>query len=400
MPIKDSDGTMKGCLATLRHDKPSPVLQHDGASEISPYISISDSLIENFPTPFFTVDQNLVITRMNKPLEVLSGYGRNEVIGRMKCSELLSTAQCKTPECLLKRSMEKKTAIAGVKKKFKNRRGEEITILINASIITDQSGHVLGGFEAFQDISELERAQDEIEKTRRRLFQTEKFGAIGRFAAGFAHEINNPITGILNYCDLVIKEIGDDPQLLKDMNEIIAQALYCKDVVNNLTTLSQKSLIIEGLVDIKEMLDVCMQQHCARYALSKDIKLTWNLQEELPKIRGSRKLLVQIINNLVANAIDSLAGQGSVRVSAKFYPDLQKVVIEVEDTGCGIPDEEKTLVFEHFYTTKPPGKGSGLGLSIVHEIVTRHSGSVEIKDVLSGGTIFTVHLPLESSAVG
>ena len=364
-------------------------------STMSTDISISDSLIENFPTPFFTVDQEMVVTRMNKPLEVLSGYDRNEVVGKMKCSELLSTKECDTAECLLKQSMTKHTPIAGIKKTFKNRRGEEIPIVVNASVITDQSGRVRGGFEAFEDISEIERAQKEIEETRFLLLQTEKAGAVGRFAAGLAHEINNPITGILSYCDLVVKEIGDDHRLRNDMEQIIEQALRCKNILSNLTILSQKSLIIKGIVDINENINACIQ-NCRHYTLSGNITLTPDLGEGVPPVRGDQKLISLLFHNLLGNAIDSLNGDGSVIASSRFDPHAGEVVIEVRDTGCGIPDEEKSRVFEPFHTTKPSGQGSGLGLAIVHEIVARHGGSIGIEDISSGGTIFAIRLPLET----
>ena len=393
---KDDAGTIEGCLATLRHDKPSPpVPQHDSASGIGPDIAISDCLIENFPTPFFTVDQDLVITRMNKPLEDLSGFSRDDAVGRMRCSELLRTAQCNTSACLLKQSMEKSTSVAGVRKTFKNRSGEEIPILVNASVITDASGSVLGGFEAFQDISEIENARNEAEDARFRMLQAEKLGAVGRFAAGLAHEINNPITGILNYSDLLMKEIGDDPHLRGDLESIIEQAIRCKDIFARLSILSRKPLIAESLADISKTISICME-NCAHLGLSEGVELTQAVQDDLPHIRGNEDLLVQLIENLIVNAVDSLSGDGRVVVSGRFDSELQKVFIEVEDTGRGIPEEVRTRIFEPFFTTKPAGKGSGIGLAIAHEIVKLHRGDIEIRTSPLGGTIFSVRLPLES----
>lgn len=370
------------------------VPQHDAGSTIGSD-AVSDSLIENFPTPFFTVDQNLVITRMNKPLEDLSGYGRDEVVGRMKCSQLLCTAQCGTPDCLLKQSMKKSMRMAGVRRTFKNRNGEEIPILVNASIITDASGRVLGGFEAFQDISEIENARKEAEQARFRMLQAEKLGAVGRFATGLAHEINSPLTGILNYSDLLLKEIGDDPLVREDLENIIEQAVRCKDIFARLSILSQKPLIASSLADIKNVVNICVE-NCTHLTLSEHVTLTLDVQEDIPRVRGNENFLIQLFDILIVNAIDSLSGNGRVTVSDRFDPNSQMVSIKVEDTGCGIPDELKTRIFEPFFTTNPAGKGSGLGLSIAHEIVSLHRGHIEIESSPSGGTIFSVRLPLES----
>ena len=393
-PSTIGDGTVKGHDAALEPDKSGNVPLYDPDTTI-PSDAISDSLIENFPTPFFTVDRNLVITRMNKPLEDLSGYAKDEVVGKMKCSELLRTAQCDTSECLLEQSMKQSMRMAGVRKTFKNRNGEEIPILVNASIITDASGRVLGGFEAFQDISEIERARKEAEQARLRMLQAEKLGAVGRFATGLAHEINSPLTGILNYSDLLLKEKGEDPAVREDLENIIEQAVRCKDIFARLSILSQKPLITSSLADIKNVLDICVE-NCTHLTLLESVTLIHDIPEAIPRVRGNENFLIQLFDILIVNAIDSLPGSGRVTVSAGFDADRQMVFIEIEDTGCGIPNELKTRIFEPFFTTKPAGKGSGLGLSIAHEIVSLHGGHMEIESSPSGGTIFAVRLPLES----
>jgi two-component system NtrC family sensor kinase len=291
--------------------------------------------------------------------------------------------------------MKQSMRMAGVRKTFNNRNGEEIPILVNASIITDASGRVLGGFEAFQDISEIERARKEAEQARLRMLQAEKLGAVGRFATGLAHEINSPLTGILNYSDLLLKEKGEDPAVREDLENIIEQAVRCKDIFARLSILSQKPLITSSLADIKNVLDICVE-NCTHLTLLESVTLIHDIPEAIPRVRGNENFLIQLFDILIVNAIDSLPGSGRVTVSAGFDADRQMVFIEIEDTGCGIPNELKTRIFEPFFTTKPAGKGSGLGLSIAHEIVSLHGGHMEIESSPSGGTIFAVRLPLES----
>lgn len=137
-------------------------------------------------------------------------------------------------------------------------------------------------------------------------------------------------------------------------------------------------------------------ENCAHLTLSASVTLIHDIPEPIPRVRGNENLLIQLFDILIVNAVDSLSGSGRVAVSAGFDPDRQMVFVEIEDTGCGIPNELKTRIFEPFFTTKPAGKGSGLGLSIAHEIIRLHGGHIEIESSASGGTVFTVRLPLES----
>jgi two-component system NtrC family sensor kinase len=159
--------------------------------------------------------------------------------------------------------------------------------------------------------------------------------------------------------------------------------------------LSQKPLITSSLADIKNVLDICVE-NCTHLTLLESVTLIHDIPEAIPRVRGNENFLIQLFDILIVNAIDSLPGSGRVTVSAGFDADRQMVFIEIEDTGCGIPNELKTRIFEPFFTTKPAGKGSGLGLSIAHEIVSLHGGHMEIESSPSGGTIFAVRLPLES----
>lgn len=158
-PINDESENPDGYLIILRDIQADLLTQ----PEIRGQIATLSSILDNFPTPFFTVDPNLLITNMNEHMGRLTGYTRKEVIGRMPCSTVLCTPQCNTAECLLVQTMESRQPIAGVRRVIQDRHGKEIPIEVNSSLITDPEGNVIGGFEAIRDISHLVEAEKKIE---------------------------------------------------------------------------------------------------------------------------------------------------------------------------------------------------------------------------------------------
>ncbi len=157
-PIKGPKEKSAGCLVVLREREE---LAADPAVQLQ--IATLASVLENFPMPFFMVDQDLVVTQMNERLERLTGYSRQEAVGRMTCGQLLNTRQCDTCGCLLKQVMEQKKPLSGLRRIVRNRRGQEIPVAVSASIITDPSGQVIGGFEAIRDISHIVEAEAKLD---------------------------------------------------------------------------------------------------------------------------------------------------------------------------------------------------------------------------------------------
>lgn len=388
--LKDRDENPLGCFALLRDVQADLVFQPG----ISSKIATLESLLDNFPTPFFTVSRDLVITHMNEPLEKLSGYTRDRVIGRMTCASVLSSPHCNTPDCLLKQSMENRQPISGVIRMVKTHDGREIPVEACASIITDRSGQVIGGFEAFRDISSIVEAEKEVEETRLQLIQAEKIASLGRLAAGVAHEINNPLAGILIHADMLMREVGGNPRWRQDLEIIISQTERCKQIVSNLLQFSRQTLGHRALTDVNDLIGRCVEL-LAYQAMFRNVEIIQELQTDLPRIVTDHSQLQQVFANLIINAGDAMHGKGRLIISSEFDPQAKQVVVKFADTGGGIPREIMDKIFEPFFTTKPPGKGTGLGLSIAYGVIQQHGGSIEAKSPPSGGSAFTVKLPVE-----
>ncbi len=277
---------------------------------------------------------------------------------------------------------------------FVNKKGEEVPVNFSATIIRER-GIEVGSVGIFSDLREILKVHQELEATHHQLVQAEKIASLGRMAAGVAHEINNPLAGILIYAELLAREVEQKTPIRENVEIIINQTMRCQQIVNRLLDFSRQSLGKKKLFDINEVLRACVEL-VSHQAFFHNIKIKQDLDPGLPQIIGDPGQLQQVFTNLLLNAADAMGGSGKITISSRPSWRGDGVVLQFTDTGSGIPPEIKDKIFEPFFTTKPPGKGTGLGLSIVYGVIQRHGGSIQVYSPPGGGTIFTVTLPLES----
>lgn len=251
---------------------------------------------------------------------------------------------------------------------------------------------------------ELENAQDQ-------LIQSEKMAAIGQLAAGVAHELNNPMGGILGYSQYALEKISrkkasemtdeDIESQCRFLGDIEQQARRCKEIVKNLLKFSRTSskedfepfdlneAIEETLTFVQHQLDM------------KNIELVKQLDPDLPKYNGNASQLQQVFTNLIINAEHAMKEGGKLLIATRFAKPVGEftgcVEVEFTDSGCGIPPEVLNKIFEPFYTTKEVGKGTGLGLSISYGIIKEHQGDILVKSRVGEGTTFMLVLPLDKT---
>ena len=293
---------------------------------------------------------------------------------------------------------------------FTSKSGEEVPVNFSAAIIME-GGREIGSVGIFSDLREEERMRKELnhlrenermrrelEETHRQLVQAEKIASLGRLAAGVAHEINNPLAGVLIYADMLMKEIKANEKWRKDLEEIIAQTLRCKQIVARLLEFSRQSLEQRVLFDVNEIIGHCVAllQH---QSLFHNIEIIQNLETDVPQILGNPGELEQVFTNLMLNAADAMEGRGRITIGSESDLETRQVVVKFSDTGPGISPEIREEIFEPFFTTKPVGIGTGLGLSVVYGVVHRHGGSIEVESPPDRGATFMIRLPLESPDV-
>ena len=246
--------------------------------------------------------------------------------------------------------------------------------------------------------AEIEKKTEEIQKTSLNLVQTEKLASLGRMAAGVAHEINNPLTGVVTFAHLLKKRFPQDSAEVEDLNVIIEQSERCSKIIKNLLTFARATPSEKGKVSINDVLNrtIFMVQNQEKFH---HIKFHSTLEDSQFIIVGDSSQFQQIFLNMFINAADAMGGRGNITVSTRTVNenDITNVEIEFTDEGAGIKEEDLPKLFEPFFTTKPVGKGTGLGLSVSHGIVKHFGGNIKVKSALGKGTSFFVRLPLSET---
>ena len=271
--------------------------------------------------------------------------------------------------------------------------GEEVPVNFSAVIIKEGDKEI-GSVGIFTDMRENLKLQRNLEDTRIQLAQTEKIASLGRLAAGIAHEINNPLAGILIYSDMLAKEIGDHPRWSQDLGEIITQTLRCKQIVTRILEFSRSSMGQRFSFNPNESIQRCVEL-LKNQALFINTKVVLELEPDLPYIFGDPSQIQQVLTNLALNAAHAMNGKGQITITSRYDREGDEINIQVADTGTGIPAKIMDKVFEPFFTTKDRSEGTGLGLFVTYGIVQQHGGRITAGNIPSGGAVFTVALPLE-----
>ncbi len=277
---------------------------------------------------------------------------------------------------------------------FKSKDGEEVPVNFSAAIIKE-GGREIGSVGIFSDRRENLRIRKELEQARTQLWQTEKIASLGRLAAAVAHEINNPLAGILIYADILMRDIGENRQWREDLEEIRSQTLRCKQIVTRLLEFSRMPLAQRTALDANEVVKACVA-FLHHQALFHDIEFDFQLTDDLPQVIGDPSQLQQVFTNIIINAANAMDGKGKIAISSVFLQENQEVVLTFADTGPGVSPQIIDKIFEPFFTTKAPGEGTGLGLSVCYGIVQQHGGKLEVKNSPEGGAVFILTLPLEA----
>jgi signal transduction histidine kinase len=246
-------------------------------------------------------------------------------------------------------------------------------------------------------LGDTHRSLENLQRLQVEVVQKEKLAALGQMVAGAAHEINNPLTVILGYTDLLSETESLSPEQLSMARKIGQQARRTRDLVSDLLSFAQQNPAEKSLVDVGSLLHKAIQSEAL--VLSEKIRLETRIQPDLPRILGNANQLFQACTEIISNAVDALneVGGGTLAVAAFLQAD--ETVLEFSDTGRGVRDPSK--VFDPFYTTKPIGKGTGLGLSATYGVVQNHGGHITCYNKSQGGALFVVRLPVakQSTAV-
>lgn len=225
------------------------------------------------------------------------------------------------------------------------------------------------------------------EAARQQIGQSEKMASVGRLAAGIAHEINNPLTGVLTYAHMLRKAKDLDTQKQEDLDVIIRETSRVRDIVRGLLDFARQSPSDMEPLDVNDVIQQTMlllrnQKEFRKLVIAED------LIQEIPLLQGDKNQLQQVFLNLALNACEAMPEGGTLSVATSA--EGREIIVSISDTGCGIESDGLGKIFDPFYTTKPVGKGTGLGLSVSYGIVEQHGGRIEVESNVGQGTTFKV----------
>ena len=232
------------------------------------------------------------------------------------------------------------------------------------------------------------------ELTERTILKSEKLASIGRMASGVAHEINNPLTGILTYSSLLLEELAGTPHE-EDLRVIRDETLRCRKIVRGLLDFARETTPQKVPADVNALVDESLRI-LEKQASFQNVTIVRRFDRSLPPILLDVDQFKSVLNNLAVNAADAMPSGGRLTIATERDDAAGELVLRVADTGIGIGPENMAKLFEPFFTTKEPGKGTGLGLAVTYGVIKRHGGTVDVKSKVGEGTEFTIRLPLET----
>lgn len=246
-----------------------------------------------------------------------------------------------------------------------------------------------------------------LSETQRQLYQSDKLASVGRLAAGVAHEINNPLTGVLTYSSFLLKRLDAQPEVKEDLEVIVRETKRCREIVKGLLDFARQSPPEKRPSDMNEIISRAVRILHNQFTLH-HIELQETLRPNLPPVNVDANQMQQVLVNLLMNADDAIGEKGG-KITITTAPansamsrtngSLAKeyIQIKISDTGCGIPRENLSKIFEPFFTTKGQ-KGNGLGLAMVWGIIEKHDGEITVESEAGKGTTFNILLPVENSS--
>jgi len=242
-----------------------------------------------------------------------------------------------------------------------------------------------------------------LSEAQRQIYQSQKLAAVGQLAAGVAHEINNPLTGVLSYSSFLLKRAEDKPEFKEDLEVIVRETKRCREIVKGLLDFARQSPPEKHACDLTEIVERAVRIVLTQLAVHQ-VDVEKNLRPGLPEIRADANQLQQVIVNLLLNANDAIGdGGGRIALATNVVThagagetQASEIELRVSDTGCGIPAANLQRVFDPFFSTKGP-KGTGLGLAVAWGIIEKHNGRIEVESEVGKGTTFRVLLPIGES---
>lgn len=364
----------------------------DKARELTRLTDYHSNIVESMEAGVLVVGANGRIERWNRGMERLSGVSREDAIGRT-LSEALSEEACAVLAPVLLQGQGRVDHL--YKAHLPLQTGRALTVNVNAatfdSALDDGDASSGGNGSRVRDVLILHDVTQRV-ALERQVQQSEKMVAVGLLAAGVAHEVNTPLTGISSYTQLLRQQMDPKDARVEWLDKIETQTFRGAKIVSNLLNFARAGGDEDASLDVSKVVADVLSLVSHQLDKSK-VRVVKELSPDLPAVMGSENKLQQVLFNLILNARDAMPSGGWLTVRSSL--EGREVVVEVSDTGDGIPEADLPRIFDPFFTTKDVGQGTGLGLAVSYGIVQEHGGSIRVSSLRGQGSRFEVRLPTE-----
>jgi PAS domain S-box-containing protein len=357
--------------------------------ELEKAYQFRENIIEHSPDAIVCIRKGGTIIIFNSAAEKLLGYRKEQVIGVMNIVQIypqgvarkimkdLKSGDFGGPDILQKRQVS-----------LVDKHGNELPVYISAAILYE-NGMEAGSVGIFTDL----RERIKLEK---QLLRSEKLSSLGKLSAGIAHEINQPLTGVLTFAHLLAKKFKNDEPTRKDLEIIVRETTRIRGIVQGILDFAREMPMQRKPLKIEQVLEQTLEiiVHQQRFF---GITLVKKYGAGIPNVVVDSNLMEQVFMNIILNALDAMHGTGTLTIRTRQIDEF--VEIEFQDTGSGMPEAMLDKIFDPFFTTKDSteGMGMGLGLAVSYGIVKNHNGDIVVSSTEGVGTTFTIKLPLENN---
>jgi PAS domain S-box-containing protein len=383
--IKDSAGKVKTVAQLL--DVTERKLADEALRESQKF---SSSLLESSPNPISVVNVDTSVRYVNPAFEKLTGFTSAEIVGRKAPYPWWIGGKRERVLAAFKDAIEH--GGRRTERNFQKKKGEHFWVSLSSAPVM-QDGKPVYMIISWLDITERKRAEEKGKQLQQELYLAQRLAAVGELAAGVAHEINNPLTGVLGFSQRLMRK-STDKEVSRDLEIIHSEARRAADVVQNLLTFARRRQPKKEYTSINDILQRTLELRS--YALhTSNIEVTTALAPRLPKAMVDFPQIQEVFLNIILNAEQAMGeahGRGELVIKTRRLKD--HVRISLTDDGPGISPENLVKVFDPFFTTREQKGGTGLGLSACHGIVTEHGGRIYVRSKPGEGATFIVELPL------
>ncbi len=371
------------------------------------------NIIENIEEGFFELDLEGNLTFFNSALSKITGYSREELVG-LNYRQYSSPKTSKTMFEVFTQIFSSKQPIMVADFEIESKDGSTLQIDLSAAPILDNDARVTGFRGLMRDVSERKKAELETIKLEKKLQQAQKMNAIGTLAGGVAHDLNNILSGIVSYPDLILMDLPENSPLIEPILTIQESGKKAAAIVQDLLTLARRGVSVSEVVNLNDIIDeyLISPQLGKLKSYHPAVEIESNLDPALLNIIGSPVHLSKTVMNLVSNAAEAMPCGGNVNIIAENkyidepisgYEDVAEgdyAVLTVSDNGIGIAPDEINRIFEPFYTKKKMGRsGTGLGMAVVWGTVKDHKGYIHVKSDEGRGTTIKLFFPVTRKPV-